>query len=139
MARMQVIIVVVVIVVAAVAAGVLFLGSGKSQSGTGSTLIDLSIVESDPIAQSDSFVPTNVTVAHGTMVTLAVMNGDDQARTFVLSAFGVNQTIDSGTTQRITFTVGQAGTYQMLVPATPASSAVNHRASPAVIGYLIAT
>jgi plastocyanin len=132
--RMMAIIVVLVIVVAA-GAGAYFLSLGKSQSGSGP--IDLVIVESDPVNQLDSFNPTTITVSHGTTVTFAVQNGDDEARTFEISAFNVNQTIDSGATNRITFTVGQPGNYTMFLPATPPFN--GYRASPSVTGYLIVT
>ncbi len=128
-------IIAILVIVIAVGAGAYFLGLGGSQSGSGP--IDLSIVESDPVNQVDAFVPENVTVTHGTTVTLAVQNGDDEARTFEISAFNVNQTITSGATMRITFTVGQPGVYTMFLPATPPYN--GFRASPAISGYLIVT
>lgn len=117
----------------AAAAGIYFLGLGHSQSSPGA--IDVSIVESDPVNQVDAFNPTNVTVSHGTTVTLAVQNGDDEARTFEISAFNVNQTIGSGDTMRMTFTVGQPGVFQMYLPPEPPIG--TYKASPAVTGYLI--
>jgi uncharacterized membrane protein len=128
--------VVAVVVIVAVGAGaVLLLNRGGSQSGP-STIV-LKIYESDPIRQADSFDPTNITVSHGSTVILAVQNGDDQARTFQISAFNVNQTIGSGSVERITITVGQTGVYEMFLPATTAASAANRHASPSVTGYLI--
>jgi plastocyanin len=135
--KMQAVIAVVVIVVAAGGGGALLLSQGGSQSGP-STIV-VKIYESDPIRQADSFDPTNVTVNHGSTVVLAVQNGDDQARTFQISAYNINQTIPSGNVERITVTVGEPGVYEMFLPATTAASAANGRASPSVTGYLIVT
>ncbi|MGH9919227.1 MAG: cupredoxin domain-containing protein [Nitrososphaerales archaeon] len=130
--QMQGIIVAVVIVVA-VGAGAYFLTAGKSGSNSGT--IDVSIIESDPVNQVDDFNPGNVSLTHGTTVTFAVQNGDDEARTFEITAFNVNQTIGSGATDRITFTVGAPGVYQMFLPATPPFN--GYKASPSVMGYVI--
>jgi Cupredoxin-like domain len=134
-ARMQGVIAIVVVVAVVVAAGVFLLNPGKTQSG--SSVIALSIIESDPVNQVDSLDPANITVTHGTTVTLAVQNHDDAERSLQITAFNVNQTIGSGTTQRITFTAGQTGVFQMIVPARPANETLNLKASPAVTGYLI--
>lgn len=134
--RTQGIITILVILVAAAAGGYL-LSMGQSHSS--SNTIILSIVESDPVNQVDSFSPANITATHGTTVTLAVQNGDDEPRTFELSAFNVNQTIGSGGAIRVSFTVGQAGVFQMFVPATPPSPVNGVKASPSITGYLIVT
>lgn len=123
----------VLVIVVAVGAGVFFLGFGQSPSGSGP--IDLSIVETDPVNQLNSFNPQNITVPHDTTVTLAIQNGDDVARNFVISEFNVNQTIASGAAARITFTVGSPGVFTMELPPAPATSAF--RASPVVTGYII--
>lgn len=128
--RIQAIIAIVVIVVA-VGAGAYFLSQGQSNSGP----IDLSIVESDPVNQVDAFNPQNITLTHGTVVTFAIQNGDDEARTFQIAAFNVNQTIASGATNRITFTVGVPGVYTMYLPPEPPLGPFH--ASPAVTGYVI--
>lgn len=132
---MQAIILVLVIVVAAGGVGAYFLTKGGSSSGP--QLIDLVLVESNPVTQSDSFNPENVTIVHDTTVTLAIQNGDDEARTFEISAFNVNQTIGSGDTDRITFTVGGPGTFPIYVPPAPAYQ--GFKASPSVTGYIIVT
>jgi len=134
-ARIQVVIAVVVILVAAAAAGLFFLNSGQTQAGP--ALISMTIMETDPVNQVDSLNPSNVTAVHGTTITLAVYDGDDAARTVVISAFNVNQTISSGTTQRMTFVVGQPGVYQIFVPARPAENGL--KSSPSITGYLIVT
>lgn len=135
LAKMQGIVVIVVVLVAAVAVGAYVLSSGRPQSGP--TEIDLSIIESDPVNQVDSFNPANITAVHGAAVTLAVNNGDDAARTFEISALGVNQTIGSGATIRMSLTMGQPGVYEMYVPAAPPSNGL--KASPSITGYLIVT
>ena len=131
-ARAQWVITVAVILVVA-GAGVYFLDSGKSQSGPGA--ISLSIIETDPVNQVDSLSPGNITVSHGTSVTLAVQNHDDAPRTLEISAFNVNQTIGSGLTARISFTVGQPGVFEMFVPPRPPANGL--KASPSMTGYLI--
>ena len=126
----------VAVIVVAVGAGAYFLSAGKPSGSSGP--IDLSIVESDPVNQVDSFNPANVTLTHpGATVTFAVQYGDDEARTFQIAAFGVNDTIGSGATDRITFTVGSPGVYPMYLPATPPFN--GFKASPSVTGYVIVT
>jgi heme/copper-type cytochrome/quinol oxidase subunit 2 len=125
--------VIAILVILVAGAGVYSLGLGQSRSGSGPT--DLSIVETDPVNQIDNFNPGNITVSHGTTVTLAIQNGDDVARTFVITAFNVNQTIDSGAAARITFTVGPPGVFPMFLPPAPAAN--GFRASPEVTGYFI--
>lgn len=132
--QMQAIIGVVVIVVA-VGAGAYFISLGQSSPGSGP--IDLSIVETDPVNQLNSFNPENITATHDTTITLAIQNGDDVARNFTISAFNVNQAIASGAAARITFTVGSPGVFPMLLPPAPAAN--GFRASPVVTGYLIVT
>jgi plastocyanin len=128
-------VIVAVVVIAAGAAGAYFVSQGNPSSSSSPELIDLHLVESNPVTQSDSFVPENITVTHGTTITLAIQNGDDEARTFEISAFNVNETIGSGATDRITFTVGSPGTYPIFVPPAPAYQ--GYRASPSVTGYII--
>jgi plastocyanin len=130
-------IIVALVILAAAGAGVYFLGSGQSQSG--SKLIDMSIVETDPVNQIDSFNPGNITATHGTTVTIAIQNGDDETRMFQIGAFNVNQTVVSGQTIRVSFTVGQAGTFKIFSPQTAPSAASNGRPGSAITGYLTVT
>jgi Cupredoxin-like domain len=130
--RMQGMVAVLVIVVAA-GAGAYFLTLGQSSSGPGPIL--LQIIETDPVNQVDNLSPGNITVSQGSTITLAIQNHDDAPRSLVIAAFNVNQTIGSGATERITFTVGQPGVYTMFVPARPAFD--GFKASPAISGYLI--
>jgi len=132
--RLQGIIIVVVILAAGVG-GAYFLNPGKSQSSSGP--ISVSIIETDPVNQVDSLVPANITVSHDSSVTLAIQNHDDAARTFEIKAFNVNQTIGSGVTARVTFTVGQPGVFEMFVPPRPPANGL--KASPSITGYLIVT
>ena len=132
-AQMQVIVIVGLLVVAVVVAGFYFLGTAGPDSG--SAPVNLSIVETDPVNQIDNLSPANVTVQHNTTVTLAVRNGDDAPRTIQINAFNVNTTIASGTAQRITFTVGGPGTFQIYVPPKPAANGLKQSSS--ISGYLI--
>ena len=126
----------ILVVLVVAGAGAYFLSSGKS-GGPGP--IDLTIVESNPVTQADSFDPGNITVVHGTAFTIAVLNGDDEPRTFEIGALSVNQTIGSDDTIRLTLTCPQPGVYKMFVPSTPPSAVNGARASPAITGYLIAS
>src|SRR5580698_6501110 len=118
--QMQGIIIVVVVIIAAVGLGAYFLTQGKPTSGgPKSSTVDLVIQESNPVLQNDIFDPVNITATHDTSLTLVVQNGDDEARTFEISAFNVNQTIGSGITERVTINLGQPGTFQMYVPPAP--------------------
>jgi hypothetical protein len=134
MAR-TILLVIIIVVVLLGAVGAYFLSSGKSQSG--SVTVGWTLIESDPVNQVDAFNPMNITVPHDSTVTLAIQNGDDEARTFLISAFNVNETISSGATNRITFTVGAPGAFMVFVPAAPPFE--GFRASPSVTGYLIVT
>ncbi len=130
-------IVVVLVVLVVAGAGAYFVTSGKP--GSGPSIIDITIVESNPVTQADSFDPVNITVTHGTAYTLAVLNNDDEPRTFEISALNINQTIGSDDTIRISLTVPQTGVYKMFVPSTPPSVINGPRASPAITGYIIAS
>ncbi len=132
--KMQGIVAILALVVVA-GAGVYFLSSGGSQLVSGP--VDLSIVETDPVNQIDSFVPANVTASHGTTITLAIQNNDDETRVFQISALNVTSTIVSGQTERVTFSVGAAGVYKMYSPQTAPSAASNGKPGSQITGYLI--
>jgi hypothetical protein len=127
--------IVVVVAVLVVAGAGAYLLNQKSGPGP----IDLTIVESNPVTQADSFDPGNITVVHGTTFTLAVLNGDDEPRTFEISALNVNQTIGSDGTYRFTLTCPNPGVYEMFVPSTPPNAINGARASPSITGYIIAS
>lgn len=130
---MVAVLVIAVVLVGAIAAYSLSSGQPKS----GNVQVDWVLVESDPVNQVDAFNPMNITVPHNSTVTLAIQNADDQSRTFLISAFNVNDTIAAGATDRVTFTVGGPGTFVVFVPSKPPFE--GFRASPAVTGYLIVT
>lgn len=124
----------VVIVVMGLAGSAYFLSSGQ---GGGGSVIDMSIVETDPVNQIDAFNPANITVTHGTTVTLAIQNGDDETRLVQISAFNINQTIVSGETGRVTFAVGDAGVFKIYSPHTSPSAVSNGKPGSEITGYLI--
>lgn len=126
--------IIIIALIVAGGGGAYFL-SGHSQSGGGT--IDLSIVETNPVEQIDSFNPANITVTHDTTVNLAIQNGDDETRVLEISAFNVNETIISGETVRISFTVGAPGVFKMYSPQTPPSAASNGKPGSPITGYVI--
>jgi nitrosocyanin len=58
-----------------------------------------------------SFTPNTLTVAKGTPVSIKIVNSSSLNHNFSLDAFNVNQNVDAGATQTVTFTPSQAGTY----------------------------
>ena len=130
----KVLAVVVILAIVVVAGGAAFL-LGHSQSG--STQRVLSIVETNPVLQIDSFNPANITVTHDSTVNLAIQNGDDETRVLEIPQFNVNETIISGETVRISFTVGAPGVFKIYSPQTQPSAASNGKPGEAITGYLI--
>jgi heme/copper-type cytochrome/quinol oxidase subunit 2 len=126
----------VIVVVAIAAAGVYLYTRQPGGSGPGSSEIQISIKETDPVNQIDSFVPQNVTATQGTSLTFVVQNGDDEPRVFSLPAFAVNQTISAGTTSRISFSASQAGTFKFTSYAT---IVLFNKTAPILTGYLTVT
>lgn len=134
LSRTTTLIALVIVVVAAVAGGAFLLGGSGSP---GSSTILIQIIETDPVNQIDNLEPVNVTVPSGTPVTLAIQNHDDAPRNFVISALNVNQTVGSGSTERITITAPSPGVYEIFIPARPPYD--GFKASPSMTGYLIAS
>jgi plastocyanin len=67
---------------------------------------------------TDYYVPANVTVRLGEVVTLAVFNSDDNTHGLAIPAFGVDTgVIKSGITARVTFTASRLGTFPFSEPA----------------------
>jgi hypothetical protein len=130
----------VVIVALVVGAGVYFLSSSQAPSTTQNNNVEIQIVikETDPVNQIDNFVPANVTARLSQNVTIAVQNGDDEPRLFVLLTFGVNETIAAGTTGRVTFLASEAGTFKF-TSTGGASSVSNGKPAQTLIGYLTVT
>lgn len=111
----------VVVVLVAAAAGVLVLGSGNSSTNSSSggpspKTVDIQIIEDDPVLQIQHFYPSNFTAKLGQNVTLAIRNGDDEPRTFVLKDLKLNETMSAGTTGRLTFQASKAGTFVFYSP-----------------------
>lgn len=124
---------VVALVVVVVGAGGVILLSGGGSAGSGPLLFQ--IIETDPVNQVDSLSPINATVAHGS-ITIAVQNHDDAPRNFEITSLNINQTVGSGSTERISVTVAP-GTYQIYIPPRPPYN--GFKASPSMTGYLIVT
>jgi hypothetical protein len=136
--------VLVVVVLVAAGAGFFFLGSGKpgqnsSSSVPSSVAVDLQIIEDDPVLQIQHFYPGNFTVTLGQNVSLAVRNGDDEPRTFVLSDFGVNMTIAPGSASRTTFHAGKAGTFVFFSPPSIPSPVSQGRPGKYIQGNIFVT
>jgi hypothetical protein len=133
-AKTQAVLLLVVIAVAA-GAGAYYL---STQGTTGNSQdITMNVVETDPARQIDSLVPQNVSVKQGTVVTLAVYDGDDEDRVVSIVAFNVNFTIQAGTTARSPpFTADKVGTFVVFSPQTKPSAASNGKPGSPVTGYL---
>lgn len=129
----------VALLVVAVAAGYFLTRPNQSAAQNGSVTLTIGIVETDPILQIDHFQPDNITVKLGQNVTLAVQNGDDETRSFVIQEFNLNFTIFGGTTARDTFTANKVGTFQFVSPATPPSAASQGKPGPRMVGNLTVT
>jgi heme/copper-type cytochrome/quinol oxidase subunit 2 len=125
---------ILILVVVGVAAGLYLYSSAGSQPSAHE--IQLQIVETDPVNQVVSFVPSNITAAHGESVTLAVFNGDDEPRLFVLAGFNINQTVPSKVTTRFTFSADKVGTF---VFTSKATIVLYGKVSPILTGYLKVT
>ncbi len=138
LARMQVALIILLVVVAA-GVGAYVLSTQGSGGGSGSQEIQIKIEETNPVNQTDEFLPQNVTAKQGSPVTLVVQNGDDEVRVMTIASFNVNFTIDAGTTQRFTFTPNQAGTFKMYSPQTAPSAVSAGKPGSPCTGYMTVT
>lgn len=131
-------IVLAVILVVAIVAGEEVLSNANKSSGT-TKGIDLHIYEDNPALQIDHFYPDTIYVSPGENVSLAIQNLDDETRVFTLSQFGVNVTIISGGTQRVTFTAKTLGNFSFISPITPPSAASGQLKGPCLEGFFEVT
>lgn len=130
--------IIAIVVVLIVAVGEYELSSANKSVG-GPVGIDLHIYEDNPVLQIDHFYPDTIYVSPNENISLAVQNGDDETRVFTLSAFNVNVTIVSGTTQRMTFEADKLGNFSFLSPITPPSAASQGRKGPCLEGFFLVT
>jgi len=128
--------VMILALVVALIAGEYFI---TSKSNGGSTEVDITIVEDNPVLQLDHFYPDNVTVALGQNVTLAILNGDDELRVFTLTQFGINESMAPGTAVRVTFVANHAGDFLFYSPKTPPSAVSQGRPGPYLSGNFTVT
>ena len=135
--RTQTIIIVVVLLVAVVVGEIAL--SNANKNGGGPIGVDLHIYEDNPVLQEDHFYPDTYYVPLGANISLAIQNGDDETRVFTLSQFGINVTIVSGTTQRVTLTANTLGNFSFISPITSPSAASNGRQGPCLKGFFEVT
>lgn len=129
-----------VAVIVVLLAGAAYLASTSKPTPGAPTEIDIRIIEDNPVLQIDHFYPDSVAVRPGENVTLAIENGDDELRFFVLQAFNVNETIPAGTAVRVTFQVNQPpGSFLFYSPVTPPSPVSQGRPGPCLQGSFVIT
>jgi hypothetical protein len=131
-------IILIIVVLAGVAAGEYEL-SNSEKNTTGPTEVDLHIIEDDPVLQIDHFYPDTIFVSPNETISLAVQNQDDETRVFTLTQFGINVTISSGTTQRITFQANKLGNFSYFSPISPPSPVSAGRKGPCLEGFFEVT
>jgi len=121
---------------------VLLVGVGEyvlNSSSSGPREIDIRIVEDDPVLQLDHFYPDNATAKFGENVTLAIQNGDDEFRYFILSGYNVNESMPAGTSVRVIVQMNHVGTFLFYSPATPPSPVSQGRPGPYLSGNFTVT
>jgi cupredoxin-like protein len=127
---------IVVVLVLAVGAGEYLLSKPNTNAPVE---VDMQIIEDDPVLQIQHFYPDNVTLKLNQNVTLAIRNGDDEPRTFVLKEFNVNFTMSAGTTQRATFQATKTGTFLFYSPPSVPSPVSQGRPGMYIQGNFIVT
>jgi Cupredoxin-like domain len=103
----------VVVLVLALVAGEYFLAKPNPNAPVE---VDIQIIEDDPVLQIQHFYPDSFTLMLHQNATLAVRNGDDEPRTFVVKDFNINLTMSAGTTGRVSFEATKAGTFIFYSP-----------------------
>jgi plastocyanin len=102
---------VAVVVIVLVVAPALYLYT--STPSTNSVEVNMQIVGDG----TDYYLPANVTVKQGQVVTLAVFNSDDNTHGLAIPAFNVDTgIIKHGITARVTFTANKVGTFPFYEP-----------------------
>ncbi len=130
--------VLVVIILAVSGAGLYLYTSSQGGGGPSSNEIQLTIKETDPIKQLDSFIPANLTTTQGA-VTLVIQNGDDEDRIFYIPQFNVNQTVTGNTSVRVQFAANAIGTFQFKSVVVNSTVAAGRPIPPPLVGYLTVT
>ena len=126
----------VVVLVLALAAGEYFLSKPNPSAPVE---VDIQIIEDDPVLQIQHFYPDNFSVKLHENVTLAIRNGDDEPRSFIVKDFNVNQTMSAGTTGRVTFQVSKVGTFVFYSPPSIPSPFSQGRPGMYIQGNFTAT
>jgi plastocyanin len=95
-------------VLVAASAYYLYSSNASSQSASNSVEVSIQIVGDG----TDYYVPANVTVKLGQVVTFAVFNTDDNTHGLAIPAFNMDTgIIKHGITARFTFTADKVGTF----------------------------
>jgi plastocyanin len=99
---------IVVGVMVAASAYYLFSSTASNQSSSNAVEVNVQVVGDG----TDYYVPANVTVKLGQVVTFAVFNTDDNTHGLAIPAFNVDTgIIKHGITARVTFTADKVGTF----------------------------
>jgi heme/copper-type cytochrome/quinol oxidase subunit 2 len=125
----------IIVLVLLVAAGEYFL----STRSNGTTEVDITIVETNPILQLDHFYPDNLTLALNERVQFAVLNEDDEVRVLTIPSFGINATMAPGEAIRVNAVANQTGTFVFFSPITPPSPVSQGRDGPYLNGTITVT
>jgi heme/copper-type cytochrome/quinol oxidase subunit 2 len=129
-----------VVVLGIAAAAAIYSQSISSKPGTSGTVeVDIQIIEDDPVLQIQHFYPGNITLSFGQNVTLAIRNGDDEPRIFILKDFNVNITMGPGTTGRAAFQANKPGTFVYYSPPSAPSPVSQGRPGKYIQGNLTVT
>lgn len=126
----------VIIAVLALAA-VEYVISSKSQ-GLGRE-IDITIVETNPVLQTDYFYPDTLNANLDQNLTLAILNNDDNVRVLTVPAFNINETLNPGEAARVPLFADKAGVFLFYSPKTPPSPVSQGRIGPCLNGSLTIT
>jgi nitrous oxide reductase len=127
------------IIVAAVAGAYYFESRSAANSPVGATTVDITIEGGVGVGTVDTYYPDNFTVKEGQVVTLAVLNTDDNTHGLAIDQFKVDTgIINSGNTARVTFVANQTGTFKYYEPAGYCKGGVGNvcNSQQDMIGYM---